>query len=1666
MERTRHQNRISAIRMRPLAVLIAHICSLGALGLTLMANSELSEAAPQGGQVVGGAATIQQNGTRTQILQQSPRAMIDWRSFSVGATESVNFSQPGATAAILNRVVGSDPSAILGRITANGQVFLVNPNGIVFGRESQVNVGSLLATTSNIANADFMAGRLEFRQPGKPGASVINEGRITIAEGGFAGLVAPTVINSGVISARLGKVALAAGDAFVLDLYGDSLVNLLVDRSIMEAITDVHGKPLAARIEHSGTIDAQGGQVQISVDTVRRLVENVINVSGLIRATSFASNNGVISLHGDDSTRVAVSGTLDVSGTNGGRIEASGKDVSIDKGALLDASGQRAGGQVLVGGAWQGKGPLPNAQYTQVAQGATIDVSARDSGDGGTAVVWSDGSTKFAGSIQARGGQNGGNGGKVEVSGRSNLAFAGSVDASAVAGAAGMLLLDPANLTVASTGSTSIPAAGSAGDFTVSAGTVNSTLRGGTSVTLQADNDIVIASQIDGRSASGGSPGAGLTLGAGRDIMISDHIILRDGPLDASAGGRITQAADKFVATGSGKLTLSGKAGINASTLLAGGDVKLESTNGAITVGQGIANIPLTGNSTVPERVASLTVSGKTDVTLNGALVAGNTSIASSAGNVTLNTAAVDSNGPVTIIGGVVTANGAGIGIASKGRVEIDARNGMSVDTVLTPGEVTLGGGAGPVSVSSAINGVSKFSVVSGTDLSLTGVTSGAGGISITGMTGILTSFGTPDGGGSAQSLLLKTSAGVVVRTSGQAGSDSQRLSIEAGSGGIEVAGAKGVFATGLVSPGTVAIDGGSGTVHVDAVAGAPVASVDASSAASGTITIDTTGPVVIGTVVAAAGGVAIGQSQSRLPASIRFSGPVFSQGSVQARSADGIAFDDKAGVKTALPDSVIKLEAGIAGVGNLVTGNSVIESAGGASLEAGGKLTVGSGGIITSGTDTTSASESVPRAGISLSGHGGVELKGSVRAKAGTIGISAAGGDIVQTASVSAANVYADTGNAVIDGGTDALSSVQVSITENSPGFRVVLGNIRGVSKIDVVANGADVVLKGPLGGAGSGYLSGDPATFAVGTYPNASSGGGLPLVGSLSIAARHVEINGLNLNGRADGDGLKVSASGVIVSNQPIGVNLGAVKLLSTGTGALDGVYLGGNVLSRGIDTVASGTVTRQNFPITITGQRFVLFDHSTDTSDTAVLAAGDVAKVIVSNQAAYEVNEGSETLKIFPKGPDPQSVTVSGTFQAVGGPYTGGASVGKAFRINNGTLVGEDGVAVAVGDLKTTGEGKIALKLVTMSLPADESTEIGNKLFNNVIYGNDSAPCNGITCATSGTVKFASYPDVKWTADKPFSPEPQNLFPALVKSGNSVLVNASLGDGLNPTFAAQIKVGFGGPGEIKGSVSGSVVRLGISAAAPGDGATRKVYFSGQVDSIGTGQELEGANFDVNGNLVGGTWVPQPAQFDSSGGMVIAGTTQSNTAYSVGGSNTSFGTVGGGFGPLADGKVANGSNGVSNGSKTFQLAQGPSSVGLPPDPPVVPPVVVAPPVVVVGPPANVPTEGTSTGINLGSGATGNPVLQAVAAYDSSQHESATASGRPQVLELALGSRPAADADLGRNGSLTGAVSNVFVRKYRLAQSMHETVCAPDEIESINPLGDPREGGGRVCSE
>lgn len=290
-------------------------------------------AGPEGGTVVAGQAGISQAGPVTNINQSTNKAIINWQGFSVGAKETVNFYQPGASSATLNRVIGNETSVINGAINANRQVFIVNSAGVLFGKGSQVNVGGLVASTLDISNSDFMAGNYKFS--GNSSASIVNQGRIRAHGGGYVALLGKTVSNEGVISARLGTVAMSSGDKITLNFEGNSLLDVTIDKGTLNAL-----------VQNKRAIRANGGQVIMTAKAADQVLSAQVNNSGIVQARSVAALRGggtggvrigKIRMIAEGGT-TSVSGKLDASapkGGNGGFIETSGNHVKIADSAVI-----------------------------------------------------------------------------------------------------------------------------------------------------------------------------------------------------------------------------------------------------------------------------------------------------------------------------------------------------------------------------------------------------------------------------------------------------------------------------------------------------------------------------------------------------------------------------------------------------------------------------------------------------------------------------------------------------------------------------------------------------------------------------------------------------------------------------------------------------------------------------------------------------------------------------------------------------------------------------------------------------------------------------------------------------------------------------------------------------------------------------------------------------------------------------------------------------------------------------------------------------------------------------------------------------------------------------------------------------------------------------------
>jgi len=414
-------------------------------------------AGPTGGNVVGGQGSINQQGLNTTINQSSSRMAIDWQSFNVAENESVQFIQPGRDAVALNRIFDQNPSQILGRIDANGSVVLVNPRGVLFGNSATVNVGGLVASALDIKTNDFMNGNFLFSAVEDSDGVVVNRGLLNAATGGSVTLLGKSVSNEGLISAKLGKVNLAAGSEAVLTFDPAGFIGVEVTKAVLENELGIDGAVL-----NEGTISAEGGQVLMTAKVSKDLFSNAVNNKGIVQAGSIEKRNGAIFLNGLGGD-VVNSGSLDVSASDagidggdvtvtgdnvthrgvinadavqgdggqiaidsldttlltedsvttarstvngqGGTVTVLGNHVGLFDQSLIDASGTNGGGVVLFGGDEEGLNPdIRNADAIYIGENTTINVNATDNGDGGKLIAYADNSAKIYGSLNAKSG--------------------------------------------------------------------------------------------------------------------------------------------------------------------------------------------------------------------------------------------------------------------------------------------------------------------------------------------------------------------------------------------------------------------------------------------------------------------------------------------------------------------------------------------------------------------------------------------------------------------------------------------------------------------------------------------------------------------------------------------------------------------------------------------------------------------------------------------------------------------------------------------------------------------------------------------------------------------------------------------------------------------------------------------------------------------------------------------------------------------------------------------------------------------------------------------------------------------------------------------------------------------------------------------------------------
>lgn len=1417
--------------------------------------------------VSAGSGHVSTVGNTTTINQASQRLAIDWTSLSTQANEALVFSQPNAQAIALNRITGSSPSELLGSLTANGQVFILNPNGVLFGAGSQVNVGGLVASTLSMSNADFMAGNHVFSNSGASG-SVVNQGTLSAAPGGYLALLAPDVRNEGVMTASLGTALLAAGNKITLNLDNGSLLGYSIDQGAINALA-----------ENKHLIQANGGQVLLSAKAMNSLTTATVNNAGIIEAKTLQNKAGRILLMGDMETgTVNVGGTLDASapdGGDGGFVETSAAHVNVAGGARITTRAQAGKtGQWLIdpfdfvvastGGNMTGadlSSQLDNNNVTLTTTAGTTgtngDLSIND------AVAWSAANTLTL--I-----------GERDVNVNANLTYSGSGTAGVTVQAVRDINVG-ANVAVTSTGAGALPVVfGGSVVGTPAGGAIN--MSGGSSIATTGGDVTFKAGAIKLAGASVAAAGGNIAMTAAGTSDTHSLEIVNNGATRSNV-----------TTTGAGAISLSGHLTAGGASATGGSAGGLVVTNSSITSDTGA--ISITGTVSGPSTGTLLERGFRLD---SGALV-------TSAGNISL-TGVVSGtqalNPPTGILssaagelasGGIVYSTGGNVMLSGTFN---NSRHYYNPTGLVVGGKVQSGA-AGKVTLSGlatvgVVQGGSNFSG-GGTGLSAEAsseIVAGTGGLDITGE--VRSSSTSTNLTGAAINGTVSSTGNIAVTGTSSAGSAS----------GVRALDLTGGTLTGLGTA-TITLKG----YGVPAPAPAPSYDVNvagtAVSTAGGQISVIGNRVNILSTINSGSGQtvITVHPFNSIRPITVN-GGPGSEQNGLNLTASElfnitasvlrlggdayrgDISIGDSGGSTTMTSTPALSLVT----TGNISQGAGSLSvgklNAAGASvtLTAAGNQIDEISGRSTSGAFQVTSSKAAPLTVGTVDGVAGINsganatvltnLNGAIaHTQAITAGIlnATARDAITLTTNVTGNQAFSTTGaagdisittaNALDTNGfsitTDAASVQTVSL---SSGAGITVGSAFGNSqdKLKLIATGGNIAVNGALTASELTLSTGGTSSQTA-----AITATGLELLGSGTHTLNHASNAVTTLAGSAGN------------------ADYSQAGALAIGTVNTAGLTTSGKVLVRA--TGAAGDITLNN---TVTS--------GSAASDSLVLAAG---RNFINNAGATPLNPGAGRFLVYST--DPTANTFGG-FASTGNAFSRSYAANAPTDASMTSLSGNRMVYSVTPVINITGDNQAKVYgaadpaltyTVNSGLVAGDT--VGSALAGVVAAPTGSAASAGTHAITQGTLASAlgygvSYTDGTLTVDK------ARLTVTGVAAAN------------NKTYDGSAAATMSNIGILTGLVGGEALVLNASAsfadANAGNGKTVTATYS-LADGVGglasnyqlaaapvtTTADIAKANLNVIANndsrLAGGT------PYSGGNGVAYAGLVGGETAVVLGG-------------------------------------------------------------------------------------------------------------------------------------------------------------------------------------
>ncbi|MBU0504036.1 MAG: filamentous hemagglutinin N-terminal domain-containing protein, partial [Candidatus Omnitrophota bacterium] len=634
-------------------------------------------ALPEGENVVYGQAQFSLENPSTLNIRTSDKVIINYNGFGIGASETVNFLQPSSSSVALNRVTGGSISEIYGSLNANGNIFLINPNGILFGKDCSVNVGGLVASTLNMVNEDFIINRYNLFKDTVNGF-IDNKGIIETNGGGSVSLIAGAVKNEGTISARLGSVNLVSGEAATLELDNRGLIQAVITEKVKTDILDKDNNKVNDAVSNTGSILAEGGLVKICSEAITGIFDNLVNQEGTIKATSLIEKDGQVILTSESQGIIQNTGQIDVSADqdnlNGGNVLIQGEMVGQFGEIKADALNGNAGDIKLLA-----------KNIVSLNGNSVTTADAKLNGRGGNINIYSEDTAiiKTGAKISAQGGEFSGDGGFIETSGLKVFDINVAPNVGAKNGRPGTWLIDPNNIIIQDNGAAhaNMDTVGSpwyttADSAIVDVGLLQTALQGG-NVELETRTAAPNAENGDITLAAVGINFNGVT-GATLTLDAAGNIIINGGISDGTPGGGDTLNLI-FIA--------GGNVDINAAIDTAGGSltssgIAFDNTLGTITTTGG--NVDLTGHT-------GAIIIGATTNTGSGAFSSAGTTFDNTGGTITTtdNAITLTQTGAITFGANLDAGSGALTATAGNNAITFTANSVTSGDLSLTGSTLT-----------------------------------------------------------------------------------------------------------------------------------------------------------------------------------------------------------------------------------------------------------------------------------------------------------------------------------------------------------------------------------------------------------------------------------------------------------------------------------------------------------------------------------------------------------------------------------------------------------------------------------------------------------------------------------------------------------------------------------------------------------------------------------------------------------------------------------------------------------------------------------------------------------------------------------------------------------------------------------------------------------------